>query len=37
MSLAKIVLSGRVVKAPEKRFTPNTNVAVTEFTLGVDS
>lgn len=37
MSLSKIVISGRVVKAPEKRFTPNTNVAVTEFTLGVDS
>ena len=37
MSLSKIVLSGRVVRAPEKRFTPNTNVAVTEFTIGVDS
>lgn len=37
MSLSKIVISGRVVKAPEKRFTPNNNVAVTEFTLGVDS
>jgi single-strand DNA-binding protein len=37
MTLSKIVISGRVVRAPEKRFTPNTNVAVTEFTLGVDS
>jgi single-strand DNA-binding protein len=37
MSLSKIVISGRVVKAPEKRFTPNNNVAVTEFTIGVDS
>ena len=37
MSLSKIVISGRVVRAPEKRFTPNNNVAVTEFTIGVDS
>ncbi len=37
MSLSKVVISGRVVKAPEKRFTPNNNVAVTEFTIGVDS
>ncbi|MBK7746807.1 MAG: single-stranded DNA-binding protein [Candidatus Obscuribacter sp.] len=37
MSLSKVVISGRVVKAPEKRFTPNTNTAVTEFTIGVDS
>lgn len=36
MSLSKIVISGRVVRAPEKRFTPNNNVAVTEFTIGVD-
>jgi single-strand DNA-binding protein len=27
MSLSKVVVSGRVVKNPEKRFTPNTNVA----------
>src|SRR5271154_2203746 len=37
MSLSKIVVSGRVVRAPEKRFTPNTNVAVTEFTIAVES
>lgn len=37
MSLSKIVISGRVVRAPEKRFTPNTNMAVTEFTILVDS
>ena len=37
MSLAKIVISGRVVRAPEKRFTPNTNVAVTEFAIAVES
>src|SRR5271163_881152 len=37
MSLSKIVVSGRVVRAPEKRFTPNTNVAVTEFAILVDS
>lgn len=37
MSLAKIVVSGRVVRAPEKRFTPNNNMAVTEFAIQVDS
>jgi single-strand DNA-binding protein len=37
MSLSKIVVSGKVVKAPEKRFTPNTNVAVTEFAIAVAS
>ena len=37
MSLSKVVVSGRVVKNPEKRFTPNTNVAVTEFAIAVDS
>lgn len=37
MSLAKIVISGRVVRAPEKRFTPNSNVAVTEFSIAVES
>jgi len=37
MSLSKIVVSGRVVRAPEKRFTPNTNVAITEFAIAVES
>ena len=37
MSLTKIVVSGRVIKSPEKRFTPNTNVAVTEFAIAVES
>lgn len=37
MSISKIVVSGRVVRAPEKRFTPNTNVAVTEFAIAVES
>lgn len=37
MSLSKIVVSGRVVRAPEKRFTPNNNVAVTEFSIAVES
>ena len=37
MSLSKIVVSGRVVRAPEKRFTPNTNMAVTEFAIAVES
>jgi single-strand DNA-binding protein len=37
MTLAKIVISGRVVKPPEKRFTPNTNVALAEFTIAVES
>lgn len=36
-SLSKIVVSGRVVRAPEKRFTPNTNVPVTEFAIAVES
>lgn len=36
-SLSKIVVSGRVVRAPEKRFTPNTNLAVTEFAINVES
>lgn len=36
MSISKIVISGQVVKAPEKRFTPNTNVAVTEFFIAVN-
>ncbi|MBZ0187345.1 MAG: single-stranded DNA-binding protein [Candidatus Obscuribacterales bacterium] len=37
MSLSKIVVSGQVIKNPEKRFTPNTNVAVTEFAIAVTS
>ncbi len=37
MSLSKIVVSGRVIRAPEKRFTPNNNVAVSEFTIAVES
>ncbi len=37
MSISKIVVSGRVVRAPEKRFTPNGNVAVTEFAIAVES
>lgn len=37
MSLSKIVVSGRVIRAPEKRFTPNNNVAVTEFAIAVES
>lgn len=37
MSLSKVVLSGKVVRTPEKRFTPNTNVAVAEFAIAVDS
>ena len=36
-SLSKIVVSGRVVRAPEKRFTPNNNVPVTEFAIAVES
>lgn len=35
MSLAKAILSGTVSSDPEKRFTPNQNVAVTTFTLDV--
>ncbi|MBI4533214.1 MAG: single-stranded DNA-binding protein [Candidatus Melainabacteria bacterium] len=37
MSLSKVVVTGRVVRVPEKRFTPNGNVAVTEFSIAVDS
>lgn len=37
MSLSKIVVSGKVSRAPEKRFTPNTNVTVTEFSIAVES
>jgi len=37
MSLSKIVVSGKVIKAPEKRFTPNNNTAVTEFVIAVES
>lgn len=37
MSLSKIIVAGRVIRAPEKRFTPTTNVAVTEFAIAVDS
>lgn len=36
-SLSKIVVSGRVIRPPEKRFTPNNNVAVTEFAIAVES
>ncbi len=37
MSLSKIVVSGKVIREPEKRFTPNSNVAVTEFMIAVES
>lgn len=37
MSISKIVVSGRVVRAPEKRFTANSNVPVTEFSIAVES
>ncbi len=37
MSLSKIVVSGRVIREPEKRFTPANNVAVTEFVIAVES
>jgi single-strand DNA-binding protein len=37
MSLSKIIVSGKVIRAPEKRFTPTTNVAVTEFAISVES
>jgi single-strand DNA-binding protein len=37
VSLSKIVVSGRVIREPEKRFTPANNVAVTEFVIGVES
>src|SRR5271156_2034156 len=36
MSLSKIVVSGKVIRNPEKRFTPNTNIAVTEFAIAVE-
>jgi len=36
-SLSKIVISGRVVKQPEMRYTPNNNVPVTEFAISVES
>jgi single-strand DNA-binding protein len=36
LSLSKIVVSGKVIRNPEKRFTPNTNVAVTEFAIAVE-
>jgi single-strand DNA-binding protein len=37
MSLSKIIVSGTVIRAPEKRFTPTTNMAVTEFAIAVES
>jgi single-strand DNA-binding protein len=37
MTMSKIVLSGRVSRPPEKRFTPNGNIAVTEFSIAVQS
>ncbi len=37
MSLSKIVVSGRVIREPEKRFTPNSNVPVSEFAIAVES
>ena len=37
MSLSKIVVSGKVIREPEKRFTPTNNVAVTEFVIAVES
>jgi single-strand DNA-binding protein len=36
MSLSKIVISGRVTRAPEKRFTQQ-NTAVTEFVMAVET
>jgi single-strand DNA-binding protein len=36
MSLSKIVISGRVTRAPEKRFTQQ-NTAVTEFVIAVET
>ena len=35
MSFAKSTLSGTLVADPEKRFTPNTNAVVTNFTISV--
>jgi single-strand DNA-binding protein len=37
MSLARALISGTVVSDPEKRFTPNNNVAVTNFTVQVNA
>jgi single-strand DNA-binding protein len=37
VSLARVVVSGEVISDPEKRFTPNNNVAVTNLTLAVRS
>lgn len=37
MTLSKVVLSGRVIRPPEKRFTPNTNTAVAEFSIALES
>lgn len=37
MSLSKVVFSGRVIRPPEKRFTPNTNVAVADFSIALES
>ena len=36
-SLSKIVVSGRVVRPPEMRYTPNNNVPVTEFAIALES
>lgn len=37
MSLSKVVLSGRVIRPPEKRFTPNNNIAVADFSIALES
>lgn len=37
MTLSKVVLTGRVIRPPEKRFTPNTNTAVAEFSIALES
>ena len=34
MTLAKITITGKITKAPEKRFTQN-NVALTSFVISV--
>jgi single-strand DNA-binding protein len=36
-SLSKIVVSGRVIRPPEMRYTPNNNVPVTEFAISVET
>jgi single-strand DNA-binding protein len=36
-SLSKVVVSGRVIRPPEMRYTPNNNVPVTEFAISVES